>query len=451
MRDVRIAVTIAGSDSIGGAGIQADLKTFASFGVYGTSAITAITAQNTFDVINSAILPGKLVYDQLRAIAEDCGIDAGKTGMLGNADVVEHVVKFRNEYEFPLVVDPVMVAKSGARLLDDKGVEMLKEKLIPEAFCVTPNIEEAEILAGIKIKDRDDMIAAGEKIVEELGCLAALIKGGHLKAEKVLDVLYHNGKVYEFTSEKREGCFHGTGCMLSAGIAANLALGRDIVQAVEIARKAVYEGIVYSVPAGKNCDSVNSIAVMEKKALAFEMIREMDEAVKKLEMIDGIENLIPEVGMNIGYAMPKLYAKSVEDVLAVEGRITRGKKRVVHSGRFEFGSSRHLARAILKYMEFYPEFRAAINLRYSDDIIQKAEKSGLSVSFYDRREEPEEVKKQEGATIPWGIEEAIKRAEKRPDVIYHLGDLGKEPMAVIFGTSPEDVMGKVRKILGLIS
>ncbi len=447
MRDVRIAVTIAGSDSIGGAGIQADLKTFASFGVYGTSAITAVTAQNTFDVINSAILPGKLVYDQLRAVAEDCGIDAGKTGMLGNADVVEHVVKFLDEYEFPLVVDPVMIAKSGARLLDEKGIEMLKEKLIPHAFCVTPNTEEAEILTRIKIKDREDMITAGEKIVEEFGCTSALIKGGHLQAEKVLGVLYYNGKVYEFTSEKREGCFHGTGCMLSAGIAANLALGKDIVQAVEIARKAVYEGIVYSVPAGKNCDSVNSIAIMEKKALAFEMLHEMKETVKMLEMTEGVENLIPEVGMNVCYAMPRPYAKSAEDVLAVDGRISRGKERIVHSGRFEFGSSRHLARAILKYMEFYPEFRAAINLRYGDDIIEKAEKAGLSISFYDRREEPEEVKRKEGATIPWGIEEAIKRAGKRPDVIYHLGDLGKEPMVVVFGTSPMDVVGKIKGIL----
>ncbi len=447
MRDVRIAVTIAGSDSIGGAGIQADLKTFASFGVYGTSAITAVTAQNTSDVINSMVLPGKLVYDQLRAIAEDCGMDTGKTGMLGNQDVVEHVVKFLEEHEFPLVVDPVMVAKSGARLLDERGIETLKEKLIPRAFCVTPNTEEAEILAGIKIKDRDDMIAAGEKIAEELGCTSALIKGGHLEAEKVLDVLCYNGKIYEFTSERREGCFHGTGCMLSAGIAANLALGKDIVEAVEIARNAVYEGIVYSVPAGRKCDSVNSTAVMERRALAFEMLQEMNEAVKRLERMEGIESLIPEVGMNIAYGMPKLYAKSHEDVLAVEGRIFKGKKGIVHSGRFEFGSSRHLARSILKYMEFYPQFRTAINLRYSTDVIERAEKSGLSVSFYDRREEPEEVKRKEGATIPWGIQEAIKRAGKRPDVIYHTGDFGKEPMVVVFGKSPMDALDKIRKIL----
>ncbi len=446
MKNVRVAVTIAGSDSIGGAGIQADLKAFASFGVYGTSAITAITAQNTYGVENSMILPGRIVYDQLKAIAYDSGIDAGKTGMLGNEDVVEYVVKFLNEYEFPLVVDPLMVAKSGARLLNAKGIEAMKNKLIPKAFCVTPNTEEAEILAEVKIRDVDDMIEAGERIVEELGCSSALIKGGHLKGDEVVDILCHNGKVFEFRSKREEGCFHGTGCMLSAGIAANLALGKKIVEAVEIARNAVYKGIVYSIPAGRNCNSVNSIASMERKALAFEMLQEMGDAIMKLEKLNGIENLIAEVGMNLVYAMPAVYAKSIDDVLAVDGRIFRGKAGIVHSGRFEFGSSRHLAKAVLKYMHYFPEFRSAVNLKYSDDLIKKAEGMYV-VSFYDRREEPEEVKRREGATIPWGIDMAVKKSEKRPDVIYHLGDFGKEPMVVVFGRNPADVVEKVKRLL----
>lgn len=446
MRNVRVAVTVAGSDSIGGAGIQTDLKAFSSFGVYGTAAVTAITAQNTFGVANSMMLPGKIVYDQLKAIADDSGIDAGKTGMLGNQDVVEHVVKFLSEYEFPLVVDPVMVAKSGARLLNERGIEALKNKLIPKAFCVTPNTEEAGILTGIKIKDVDDMIRAGERIVDDLGCPSALIKGGHLKGDEVVDILYHNGGVYEFKSERKEGCFHGTGCMLSASIAANLALGKSVVESVEAARNAVYEGIIYSVSAGKNCDSVNSIAVMERKALAYGMVQEMENAIRKLENLDGIENLIPEVGMNLVYAMPAVYARGVSDVLAIDGRIFRGKTGIVHSGRFGFGSSRHLAKAILKYMHYYPEFRSAVNLRYSDDLIERAEKM-FAVSFYDRREEPEETKKKEGATIPWGMESAIKKSGHRPDVIYHLGDYGKEPMVVVFGRNPADVAEKVRRLL----
>ncbi len=446
MRHVRVAVTVAGSDSIGGAGIQADLKTFASSGVYGTAAVTAITAQNTFGVTNSVILPGRMVYDQLKAIADDSGIDAGKTGMLGNEDVVESVVKFIKEYEFSLVVDPVMIAKSGARLLSDGGIEALKNKLIPQAFCVTPNTEEVEILTGMKIRDADDMVVAGEKIVDEFGCASALVKGGHLKGKEVVDVLCYNGKVYEFKSERKEGCFHGTGCMLSAGIAANLALGKNILEAVEAARNAVYEGIIYSVPAGRKCDSVNSIAVMERRALAYRMIQEMNNAIRKLENLEGIESLIPEVGMNLVYAMPFHYSKTPDDVLAVEGRIFRGKAGIVHSGRFEFGASRHLARAVLRYMMHYPDFRSAINLRYSDELVEKFSETGFAVSFYDRREEPEEIKRKEGATIPWGIGNAIEKSEVRPDVIYHSGDYGKEPVAVVFGRNPSEVVEKVSRL-----
>ena len=447
MRNARVAVTVAGSDSIGGAGIQADLKAFSSFGVYGATAITAITAQNTFGVTNSMILPGKLVYDQIKSIADDSGIDAGKTGMLGNEDVIKHVVKFFSEYEFPVVVDPVMVAKSGAKLLNDRGIEALNNKLIPKAFCVTPNTDEAEILTGMKIEDVDDMIKAGEIIVDDLGCSSALIKGGHLKGSEVVDILYYNGRVYEFRSERKEGCFHGTGCMLSASIAANLALGKSIVEAVEIARNAVYEGIIYSVSAGRKCDSVNSIALMERKALAYEMLQEIENAIRRLENLGGVENLIPEVGMNLVYAMPAVYAKSIDDVLAVDGRIFRGKAGIVHSGRFEFSASKHLAKAVLRYMQYYPEFRSAVNLKYSDGLIKKAEKM-FAVSSYDRREEPEEVKRKEGATIPWGVKMAIKKSEKRPDVIYHLGDFGKEPMVVVFGRNPSDVVEKVMRLLG---
>ena len=173
----------------------------------------------------------------------------------------------------------------------------------------------------------------------------------------------------------------------------------------------------------------------------------MEEAVRTLLEIDGLEELVPEVGMNLAYAMPSLYARGPQDVLAIDGRIFRGKGGAVFPGRFEFGSSRHLARAILTYMRFFPEYRAVINLRFSEDLLELIEGVGLVVSSYDRRGEPEDVKRKEGATIPWGIESAIRIAGKRPDAIFHRGDVGKEPMVLLFARNPASLVDRLREIL----
>jgi hydroxymethylpyrimidine kinase/phosphomethylpyrimidine kinase len=176
----RVAITIAGSDSGGGAGIQADLKTFAALGVHGTVAITSVTAQNTREVTAIHDIPPDVVYEQVRVVAEDIGIDAGKTGMLSNSDIIRSVARAVKEFSFPLVVDPVMIAKSGARLLREEAVEALKKELLPQAKVVTPNKAEAEVLSGIKIGSLEDSKLAARKIAEEYSCEAVVVKGGHL-------------------------------------------------------------------------------------------------------------------------------------------------------------------------------------------------------------------------------------------------------------------------------
>ncbi|WP_346297682.1 bifunctional hydroxymethylpyrimidine kinase/phosphomethylpyrimidine kinase [Geoglobus acetivorans] len=447
MRYVRVAISIAGSDSIGGAGIQADLKTFSAFGVYGTTAITAITAQNTFGVSNSLVLPGKLVYDQIRAVAEDSGIDAGKTGMLGNGEVIRSVAEAVREYGFPLVVDPVMAAKSGASLLEKGAIDMLKRKLIPESLCVTPNLDEVSILAEREVRNVDEMVDAAEFISGEFGCEAVLVKGGHLNSPVAKDVLYYRGKIYEFEGYRVEGCYHGTGCSLSAGIAAGMALGLDLVNAVEKAKKMIDLGIRYPVKAGRECDSVNPMAIMERKSLAFEMLGEMRQAVERLSRVENAAKVIPEVGMNIAYAMPFRYLKSVNDVLSLDGRIVRGKNRLIVPDNFEFGASRHLSRALIAYMQHFPEYRAVVNVKYDEELIERLRNAGLKLASYDRRDEPVEIKMREGATIPWGIQTAIENSGGRPDVIYHLGDTGKEPMILIFAKSPVELVELLEAVL----
>jgi len=233
---MRIALTIAGSDSGGAAGIQADLKTFHQFGVYGTSAITAVTAQNTIGVSAWLALPAALVAKQIDALAEDLRPAAIKTGMLGSREIVETVAE-RIAYHrlTTYVLDPVMVATSGDRLLDRDAEQLIARRLAPLALLVTPNLNEAEILVGGQVRTPDQMERAGRELVA-MGARAALVKGGHLAdGATIVDVLVHAGgdSARRFTHERIDTTStHGTGCTLSAAITAGLALGRPLEQAV---------------------------------------------------------------------------------------------------------------------------------------------------------------------------------------------------------------------------
>ncbi len=245
---MRTALTIAGSDSGGGAGIQADLKTFAAHGVFGTSAITAVTAQNTMGVSGWLALPADLVTAQIEAVAGDIGADAVKTGMLANAAIVEAVAAAMEDLDLPyLVIDPVMVAKGGDRLLEEAAIHALRAELLPRAHLVTPNIAEAEILAEMKIRGVDDMHKAAARILS-LGPSAVLVKGGHLEGPEAIDVVATKATTFELRGQRiASTSTHGTGCTLASAIAANLALGLDDRAAIEKA-KAYLEGAIRHAP-----------------------------------------------------------------------------------------------------------------------------------------------------------------------------------------------------------
>lgn len=242
------ALTIAGSDSGGGAGIQADLKTFAAHGVYGTSAITAVTAQNTLGVTAWQAVPADLVTAQIEAVAGDIGVDAVKTGMLANAAIVEAVAAAIADLDLPhLVVDPVMIAKGGDRLLEEAAIHALRAELLPRAHIATPNIPEAEVLAGISIRTVDDMREAARRILA-LGPRVVVVKGGHLDSPEVTDVIGMQAGMFELRAARIPGTStHGTGCTLASAIAANLALGLDDRAAIEAARTYL-EGAIRQAP-----------------------------------------------------------------------------------------------------------------------------------------------------------------------------------------------------------
>jgi hydroxymethylpyrimidine/phosphomethylpyrimidine kinase len=241
-RGLPAALTIAGSDSGGGAGIQADLKTFAAHGVYGTSAITALTAQNTLGVDGVHVVPDDFVTAQIEAVVGDLGCDAVKTGMLANSTIVEAVAAAVESLELPnLVVDPVMIAKSGDYLLDEEAVHAVRWTLLRLARVVTPNLPEAEVLAKMTIASVADMREAARRIAM-LKPAAVVIKGGHLAGPEVVDILFENGEFHEWVGPRIEGPnTHGTGCTFAAAIAAQLARGAALREAVPAA-KADFEG-----------------------------------------------------------------------------------------------------------------------------------------------------------------------------------------------------------------
>ncbi len=429
-------LSIAGSDSGGGAGIQIDLKTFAALGVHGMTAVTVITAQNTMGVIAIQGVEPSIIKAQIDAVVMDIGVDTVKTGMLHSADVIEAVAEKIEEHGLPAVVDPVMVASSGFELLEPEAKMSLVDRLLPLAILLTPNLHEAEILSGIEIKSLDDAKEAAEKIAA-LGPKAVLVKG-YINLDKAVDVLYSEGEFTILEAPLHDTVnTHGTGCSLSSAIAAQIAKGDGVVEAVKKAKMFVNRGIKYGLDIGEGPGPLNPMADLYNEAERFAVIEELREAVAMVEANPGMRDLLAECQMNIGLALS--YAVDSSDVAAVDGRLTRQMYGVRSAGCLRFGASRHIANTILAVMEFDKRKRAALNLRYSTEIVEACKAVGLKVSYYDRREEPEEVKMMEGMTTKWGVGEAVNRVGEAPDVIYHLGDWGKEPMVVLVGETATQV------------
>ena len=256
------ALTIAGSDSGGGAGIQADLKTFAAHGVYGTSAVTAVTAQNTREVIAVAEVPEEIVAAQIDSVLEDIGADAIKIGMLSSDRIVSTVTERIQAWGIQTVVDPVMISKSGNFLLDPAAVGAIKRELIPVSLIVTPNYHEASELTGIDIENDDDAREAARALAD-LGARIVVIKGGH-RLGTPLDIVFDGSGFTEFETDRIETeNTHGTGCTFSAAIAANLALGHDPIESISRAKRYLTQALRSSYRVGGGHSPVNHFYALE--------------------------------------------------------------------------------------------------------------------------------------------------------------------------------------------
>ncbi|MDD1770792.1 MAG: bifunctional hydroxymethylpyrimidine kinase/phosphomethylpyrimidine kinase [Methanomassiliicoccales archaeon] len=428
-------MSIAGSDSIGGAGIQADVKAMASVGVHAATVITAVTSQNTRKVVDILPVPPAHVASQLDSVLSDADVRAAKTGMLYSPDIVRTVAGRLRRRKLKLVVDPVMIAGVGDTLSSEGLVDSIRKDLLPLATIVAPNREEAEAISGMKVSSLKDARRACARMID-LGSEMALVKGGHFGGSESVDVLFDGKEFVELRSPRVAIKVHGSGCALSAYIAAYLALGTEPREAVVQAKERITDAIEFHHRIGKGLEATQPMATSLMEMARYSVMTTLKEATEALEGFLTVE-WIPEVGTNFAYALP--HARYSEDVCALEGRIVGLRGRAIHSGCYSFGASRHVARIVLEAMRHDPAMRSVINVRFSEEHIRALKKARLSLASFERKDEPPKMK-----TMEWGTRSAIESVGAVPDVIFDRGGVGKEPMIRILGKDPQDVVRKLR-------
>jgi hydroxymethylpyrimidine/phosphomethylpyrimidine kinase len=453
-RTKEVVLTIGGSDSSGGAGIQADLKALSSIGVHGCSVITCVTAQNTRKIGAIYPLPIHIIDKQLKCIINDIRPKIFKTGMLYNKEIVRCVAKNIVKKNNSIVVDPVMSATIGKSLISKDYLESLKSDLIPFAKIVTPNTFEASVIANMKIKGINDVKTACKKI-QKMGCEYVLIKGGHLRGNAI-DILFDGKSYTTFSSARITGKMHGTGCTFASLIAGFLAKGMTIGDAVENAKYAITKAIESRYSIGAGVDVIRPAAVLERNAQKFEVLESLKNAVTSLEKILPL-SFVPRVGINFAYALPN--AATLNDVCGIRGRIMKiqndmdtqdnmekSENRMKRAGSIEFGASKHVATIVLTAMVFDRNIRSTLNIAYSEDRIRQLKNTKFIIGSFDRKYEPI-LKGKKISTMEWGTQYVIKKMGRVPDIIYDKGSKDKEAMMRILGRDPDDVLRKLKVII----
>jgi hydroxymethylpyrimidine/phosphomethylpyrimidine kinase len=434
---MKSALSIASTDPSGGAGISADLRAFAYTGVHGLSVVTTVTSQNTRSISKIHEVPLEIIESQLDSILSDIKVSACKTGMLYSPQIVKLIARKSQNFDFPLIVDPVLKATVGGDLTSSDFVKILKEHLIPHAHLITPNIPEAEVLLGKNIETVEDMKSACKSLLS-LECENVLLKGGHLKEKMATDILYDGTEFHYYLSPHHSKNLHGTGCTHSALICGFLAQGSTLHDAAADAKMHISNLIQsgYSIGSGVGVVGISKAPQFSPSELS--VIDELKPMLYELVDILPIE-FVPEVGINFGYAIEN--ARSLDDILALEGRLIRVGDHLGRCGGLKFGSSKHIARIILTAMKYDLEFRSAMNIKYTPEIVKMCSTLNFTVGSFERIDEP-----QESSTMEWGTDFAIKEIGTVPDIVYDTGGVGKEPMIRILGKNPKDVIDKLKMI-----
>ncbi|MBM3911133.1 MAG: bifunctional hydroxymethylpyrimidine kinase/phosphomethylpyrimidine kinase [Thaumarchaeota archaeon] len=429
-------LSIGGSDPSSGAGIQSDVRTFTSLGVHGFTVVTAITSQNTVKFSKTEPVSSSMIKDQLDVIFSDFVVDAIKIGMVYNSSIIKAIYSELKSVKVPIILDPVILSTTNGSLIEKNALNTYKKLLIPLSFVITPNVSEAEKLTGFKISTKNDALKCALKI-KGLGAKNVVITGNQFEKGHVDDFVLENTMRYSISGKKLQMVNHGSGCNYSASLTVAIATGKSLRKAIKFAKNYAYNSIKNSKNIGKGVPITNF-----KKS---EIEKSLSDSILDFKNLKNIYSLIPECQTNFVYSKP--HPKSIHDILGISGRIVRAGTGVNVAGNLEYGASRHVASAILAVTKKFPLIRSALNLRYDFKIIKKFKEEGLTVLSYDRTNEPANIKRKENTSVLWGIKNSIKKTINPPDIIFHKGDFGKEPMIVVFGENPSKVIKKISRIL----
>lgn len=439
-------LSIGGSDPSSGAGIQGDIKTFSSFGAHCLTVVTALTSQNTSRFGTVEPVSQDMLEQQLDFIISDFHIDGIKIGMVHNSRTIKTLYhKLEGmQTEIPIVVDPVIKSTTGGDLLEVSAIDDFRRYMIPLATVITPNLYEAAAISGMQASQQNAHLKIASAI-REMGAQNIVITGlarpKHGGSDGMMsDLVLDSGNVaWEIPGDLITGITHGGGCGHSAAVLVGLAEGKMVDESLVLARRFALDSI-------RNAKSLGrGIAITVPAHDADPTASALSHAINRFIMIRGIFRYIPECQTNFVYSQRR--PTSVSEIMGLKGRIVRTGTSTSVAGDLAYGGSKHVATAMLAVNRMYRQVLSAINIRYSDDVVLKIRRAGLTVLNYNRRREPNDVKSA-GSSIEWGIGDAIQgTTDTPPDAIYHLGDMGKEPMIIVFGMDPDDVVHKIEAII----
>lgn len=429
-------LSIGGSDPSSGAGVQGDVRVAAALGVNCFSVITAVTSQNSTKFSDAELVSPDMIGKQIDSILSDFKVDSITIGMVYDSSAIRVIHSKLKGKKIPITLDPVLESTTGGTLLKKSALESFRKLLIPLCFAITPNVHEAEVLSGVKIRKESDLTLAAKKL-SSFGAQKIVITGHKFVKNKISDFIYEDGKGRTISEDTINYETHGSGCTFAFALGYGVAAKNTFADAVRFAKHFTHQSIENAQKVG------HGIKITDAKK---DRIREdLDLAIAEFENLKDAHELIPECQTNFVYS--KQDPRSISDVLGVSGRIVKAGKRLVVAGNLEYGGSKHVATAVLTMQKKFPKIRSAINIKYDKKTVERLQKTKHKISSYDRSDEPANTKNKENSSISWGIEHAIRGSKYAPDIIYHTGDMGKEPMIIVFGENPRQVLTKISKIL----
>lgn len=442
-------LTIAGSDSGGGAGIQADIKAISMLGGYGASVITALTAQNTKAVTGIHAPSAKFVAQQLRTVLDDIQVDAAKTGMLFSEPIIQAIAPILSKKTFPLVVDPVCVATSGAKLLKDDAVDAMVRLIFPYADLLTPNIPEAELFTGVKINDREDVFKAA-RLLLDMGPKAVLIKGGHTDSWAITDWFVVKGEEpIPFIQQRVDtDSTHGTGCTLSASIATGLGQGMEMGAAIKRSQEYLNLALRAGYRLGEGGGPPNHLAPWIKADNRASILSQVNDFGRWLTSEVGVHSLLPLSRSNVAFLLP--FANELDEVVGFTGGVIANRRgEVVISGYPELGASVLAASTLLAVQRLNGAVRCAITLRGDGFMKGLLERASIETVWVDRDRKPDYIIEEKGGIEEWGAFESVK-AHAYPASVKAVGDRGRvgvESTVRILAADVKELKVILRKIV----